>query len=97
MTQLQESNSGLRYAEIWRRLEEADDIACDGMADCKFCEAVVKALRGGHIHCPDCGHVNTPLHSCADWKAYDAGLIDLVEVDVRWTAREKALKEATGA
>ena len=67
-------------AELWARVVEADDVACNGGwqdSDCKWCRWVVETLRGGSIHCPECGHVNVIGHSCSDWKEYDDGLIDL--------------------
>jgi hypothetical protein len=75
--------------ELWRRIEEADDSACDGWSnhDCSHCRLVVEALRGGSVHCPDCNHINALGHSCADWKAYDAREIDLDEVTRRWNER----------
>lgn len=88
------------YAELWRRIELADDFACDGMSGptkkaCRYCEEVVKALRGGEMYCPYCRHLNMPLHSCEDWKAYDAGEMTSEQINERWKAREAALLGGT--
>jgi hypothetical protein len=78
------------YEELLRRVSAADDLACDGWSDggCRHCEAVVKALRGGEVMCPECGHINAIGHSCGDWREYDAGRLTLAEVGHRSHARE---------
>lgn len=84
------------YNELWDRISQADNTACDGGwqdGDCWFCQRVVEILRGGNVMCPECGHVNALEHSCSDWREYDAGQITLEEVDRRWKQRDAKRKE----
>ena len=87
------------HHELWNRVEQADDIACNGGwqdSDCVWCRMVVEILRGGAVYCPDCDHINAIGHSCADWRAYDAGEIDLEEVGRRHNERDGQRWPTTG-
>lgn len=81
------------YNELWDRILQADDTACDGGwqdSDCPWCRRVVEILRGGNIMCPECRHINAIGHSCSDWREYDAGQITLEEVTRRSRQRDEA-------
>lgn len=99
------SNLNPSREELWGRIERADEIACDGMTEggrfsindgggrkggCSCCEEILQVLRGGGIHCAECGHIGALGHSCWDWRQYDAGEITLEELGERWKARDAA-------
>lgn len=73
------------YAELLRRIAEADDVACNGGfqdGSCSFCKKVVELLRGGDLNCQQCGHINV-LHNCELCQDYDSGKIELEELTDR--------------
>ena len=62
------------WNELWKRVVDADDVACNGGwqdGDCSWCRSVVEKLRGGSVNCTECGHINAIGHRCDDWQCGD--------------------------